>query len=137
MITNQITPTRIEPDTQSVYVERPETPTVNAKFDKTKLCYREYFVNDLSLEEKDELIKRFTDEMKSYLDSAKLTINSVARLFNIDHAKTKRIMANDNSLKSFLVKSSVSKDLGRMYAQFARLTHEQKQKLVSQLTGQT
>ena len=94
----------------------------------------EYFDNDLSAEEKEELVGKMSDNARTMLSDAKVTVNSVARLLGIEHRKVKAALAVSTSLKEFLAsRTHDARALYRAKRALASLAPEERTALLSQL----
>lgn len=93
----------------------------------------QFFDNDLNEQQKQSLIDTLVSSAKSTLSEPKVTVNTVARLLGIEHAKVKAALAMSTSLKQFLDSRDGSKDASHIKRAFARMTDEERKTVLLQL----
>lgn len=93
----------------------------------------QYFDNDLDDEAKQKILDSFVESAKTILAEDKVTVNSVAKLFSVEHSKVKKQWECSASLKDFVTSRSDSSDLAKVKRSIARLTHEERELLKLQL----
>ena len=93
----------------------------------------QYFENDLDAETKQKILDSFVESAKTILAEDKVTVNSVAKLFSVEHSKVKKQWECSASLKDFVASRSDSSDLAKVKRSIARLTPEERELLKLQL----
>ena len=93
----------------------------------------QYFDNDLDAETKQKILDSFVESAKTILAEDKVTVNSVAKLFSVEHSKVKKQWECSTSLKDFVASRSDSSDLAKVKRSIARLTPEERELLKLQL----
>lgn len=93
----------------------------------------QYFDNDLDDEAKQKILDSFVESAKAILAEDKVTVNSVAKLFSVEHSKVKKQWECSTSLKDFIASRSDSSDLAKVKRSIARLTPEERELLKLQL----
>lgn len=93
----------------------------------------QYFDNDLDDEAKQKILDSFVESAKTILAEDKVTVNSVAKLFSVEHSKVKKQWECSTSLKDFVASRSDSSDLSKVKRSIARLTPEERELLKLQL----
>lgn len=93
----------------------------------------QYFDNDLDDEAKQKILDSFVESAKAILAEDKVTVNSVAKLFSVEHSKVKKQWECSASLKDFIASRSDSSDLAKVKRSIARLTPEERELLKLQL----
>ena len=93
----------------------------------------QYFDNDLDDEAKRKILDSFIESAKTILAEDKVTVNSVAKLFSVEHSKVKKQWECSASLKDFIASRSDSSDLAKVKRSIARLTPEERELLKLQL----
>lgn len=93
----------------------------------------QYFDNDVCDETKQKILDSFVESAKAILAEDKVTVNSVAKLFSVEHSKVKKQWECSASLKDFIASRSDSSDLAKVKRSIARLTPEERELLKLQL----
>ena len=94
----------------------------------------EFFINDLTPEAKEEIVKMVAAQTRATLSERKVTVNSVSRMFGIEHNKVKR-QCNlvCGSLTTFVNTRGNAASLAKIAQSINRLTPSEKQLLMTQL----
>jgi hypothetical protein len=95
----------------------------------------QYFDNDLDDEDKQKILDSFLTSAKAVLAEDKVTVNSVAKLFSLEHNRVKKGWETSCSLKRFYESRSDSTDLAKVKRSIARLSPEERELLRLQLEG--
>lgn len=96
----------------------------------------QYFDNDLTDEDKQKILDLFLTSAKAVLAEDKVTVNSVAKLFSLEHNRVKKGWETScSSLKRFYESRSDSTDLAKVKRSIARLSPEERELLRLQLEG--
>lgn len=96
----------------------------------------QYFDNDLTDEDKQKILDSFLTSAKAVLAEDKVTVNSVAKLFSLEHNRVKKGWETScSSLKRFYESRSDSTDLAKVKRSIARLSPEERELLRLQLEG--
>ena len=94
----------------------------------------EFFINDLTPEAKEEIVKMVVAQTRETLSEPKVTINSVSRMFGIEHNKVKRQHALvSGSLTTFFFTRDNAASVAKIAQSISRLTPSEKQLLMTQL----
>lgn len=94
----------------------------------------EFFINDLTPEAKEEIVKMVVAQTRETLSEPKVTINSVSRMFGIEHNKVKRQHALvSGSLTTFFFTRDNAASVAKIAQSISRLTPSEKQLLMAQL----
>ena len=125
------------PETSNVEPSEPAVP-VQAEPKPKKLVPNatQYFDNDLDDEDKQKILDSFLTSAKAVLAEDKVTVNSVAKLFSLEHNRVKKGWETSrSSLKRFYESRSDSTDLAKVKRSIARLSPEERELLRLQLEG--
>ena len=123
--------------TSAVEPSEPAVP-VQAETKPKKLVPNatQYFDNDLDEEDKQKILDSFLTSAKAVLAEDKVTVNSVAKLFSLEHNRVKKGWETScSSLKRFYESRSDSTDLAKVKRSIARLSPEERELLRLQLEG--
>ena len=124
--------------TETSHVE-PSEPAVpvqaEAKPKKLVPNATQYFDNDLTDVDKQKILDSFLTSAKAVLAEDKVTVNSVAKLFSLEHNRVKKGWEASCSLKRFYESRSDSTDLAKVKRSIARLSPEERELLRLQLEG--
>lgn len=94
----------------------------------------EFFINDLTPEAKEEIVKMVEAQTRATLSEPKVTVNSVSRMFGIEHNKVKRqCKFVCGSLTTFVNTRGNAASLAKIAQSINRLTPNEKQLLMTQL----
>lgn len=108
-------------------------------FDKDSRVLRpartEYFKNDLSEDDKETVIGLMVAQAKAALAEPQVTVNTVARMFGMEHNKVKQFCTLSPSFKTFLESRDQSKNVARLSRSISKLTQEERQLLMNQLSS--
>lgn len=124
-------------ETSNVKPSEPAVP-VQAEPKPKKLVPNatQYFDNDLDDEDKQKILDSFLTSAKAVLAEDKVTVNSVAKLFSLEHNRVKKGWEiSCSSLKRFYESRSDSTDLAKVKRSIARLSPEERKLLLLQLEG--
>jgi hypothetical protein len=122
-----------EPQPQQPVQPAPDLEPAQAPAKKLVPNGTQYFDNDLDDEAKQKILDSFVESAKAILAEDKVTVNSVAKLFSVEHSKVKKQWACSTSLKDFIASRSDSSDLAKVKRSIARLTPEERELLKLQL----
>lgn len=135
VITTSAGTSAVEPSEPAVPVQG-NTSIPDAKPRKLVPNATQYFDNDLTDEDKDKIIDSFLTSAKAVLAEDKVTVNSVAKLFSLEHNRVKKGWESScSSLKRFYESRSDSTDLAKVKRSIARLSPEERELLRLQLEG--
>lgn len=126
------------PSTETSNVEPKKLVPVQAEPKPKKLVPNatQYFDNDLDDEDKRKILDSFLTSAKAVLAEDKVTVNSVAKLFSLEHNRVKKGWETScSSLKRFYESRSDSTELAKVKRSIARLSPEERQLLLLQLEG--
>lgn len=130
------TPSATEPNEPAVPVCSDTAVNPDAKPRKLVPNATQYFDNDLSDEDKEKILDSFLTSAKAVLAEDKVTVNSVAKLFSLEHNRVKKGWETaGSSLKRFYESRSDSTDLAKVKRSIARLSPEERELLRLQLEG--
>lgn len=123
--------------TSNVEPTEPAVPVqAEAKPKKLVPNATQYFDNDLDEEDKQKILDLFLTSAKAVLAEDKVTVNSVAKLFSLEHNRVKKGWETScSSLKRFYESRSDSTDLAKVKRSIARLSPEERELLRLQLEG--
>lgn len=128
--TPSVKPAPVEPSEPAVPVQE------EAKPKKLVPNATQYFDNDLTDEDKRKILDSFLTSARAVLAEDKVTVNSVAKLFSLEHNRVKKGWESSNaSLKRFYESRSDSTDLAKVKRSIARLSPEERELLRLQLEG--
>ena len=127
-------PKPVEPTEPAVPVQG-NTSIPDAKPKKLVPNATQYFDNDLDEEDKQKILDSFLTSAKAVLAEDKVTVNSVAKLFSLEHNRVKKGWETSCSLKRFYESRSDSTDLAKVKRSIARLSPEERELLRLQLEG--
>ena len=130
-ITSGPSPTPPGPVTYTVVTDAPIQEATESK--KLYPARTEFFINDLSSEAKEEIVKMVEAQTRATLSEPKVTINSVSRMFGIEHNKVKRQRALSDSLTTFVDTRDNAGSIAKIAQSISRLTPSEKQLLMTQL----
>lgn len=95
----------------------------------------EYFKNDLSEDDKATVIEVMVAQAKAALAEPLVTVNTVARMFGMEHNKVKQFCTLNPSFKTFLESRDQSKTVVRLSRSINKLTPGERQLLINQLSS--
>lgn len=123
--------------TSSVEPSEPAVPVQgDAKPRKLVPNATQYFDNDLTDEDKQKILDSFLTSARAVLAEDRVTVNSVAKLFSLEHNRVKKGWETScSSLKRFYESRSDSTDLAKVKRSIARLSPEERELLRLQLEG--
>ena len=124
-------PTTPGPVMSTVVKDAPIQETTDSK--KLYPARTEFFINDLTPEAKEEIVKMVEAQTRATLSEPKVTINSVSRMFGIEHNKVKRQRALSDSLTTFVNTRDNAGSIAKIAQSISRLTPSEKQLLMAQL----
>ena len=94
----------------------------------------EFFINDLTPEAKEEIVKMVEAQTRATLSEPKVTVNAVSRMFGIEHNKVKRqCTLVSGSLTTFVDTRDNAGSVAKIAQSISRLTPSEKQLLMTQL----
>ena len=94
----------------------------------------EFFINDLTPEAKEEIVKMVEAQIRATLSEPKVTVNAVSRMFGIEHNKVKRQCSLvSSSLTTFVDTRDSAGSVAKIAQSINRLTPIEKQLLMTQL----
>lgn len=131
-IKSESIPTTPEPVVSTVVEDAPIQEATESK--KLYPARTEFFINDLTPEAKEEIVKMVEAQTRATLSELKVTVNSVSRMFGIEHNKVKR-QCNlvCGSLATFVNTRGNAASLAKIAQSINRLTPSEKQLLMTQL----
>ena len=118
-------------DTQSTVTEQ-EVP----KMKKPGSSYK-YFDNDLTPEQKEQVLKLMTDITRKTLDLPKLSVNQVARLYACEHLRVLQQQRVNTSLSAFVERQGKSEKIVRAVSALSKLTPEERLEIARQVSAGT
>lgn len=93
---------------------------------------RQYFVNDLTPEEREQAVSEYADRIREQLSGKQISINCMSRLLNMAHPRVTALLQVTSSAKEALLDNSTNKVV-RVKSLLSKLTDEQRQLLLQQL----
>ena len=94
----------------------------------------EFFTNDLTPDAKEEIVKMVEAQTRATLSEPRVTVNSVSRMFGIEHNKVKRQCSLVcGSLTTFVFTRDNAANVAKIAQSINRLTPSEKQLLMTQL----
>ena len=94
----------------------------------------EFFTNDLTPDDKEEIVKLVEAQTRATLSVPKVTVNAVSRMFGIEHTKVKRqCVLVSGSLATFFDTRDNVGSVAKIAQSISRLTPNEKQLLMNQL----
>ena len=93
----------------------------------------EYFKNDLTAEQKEELVNQVVAQTRATLDDELITVNAVSRMLGVEHNKAKKACALDTSLLNFYRTRGKSNSVSKLAYAMSKLTPEERKLLLNQL----
>lgn len=121
--------------TSAVEPSEPAVPVASDTKRKLVPNATQYFDNDLTDEDKEKILDSFLTSARAVLAEDKVTVNSVAKLFSLEHNRVKKGWETSCSLKHFYESRSDSTDLAKVKRSIARLSPEERELLRLQLEG--
>ena len=118
-------------NTQSTITEL-EVP----KMKKPGSSYK-YFDNDLTPEQKEQVLKLMTDITRKTLDLPKLSVNQVARLYSCEHLRVLQQQRVNTSLSAFVERQGKSEKIVRAVSALSKLTPEERLEIARQVSAGT
>lgn len=92
------------------------------------------FKNDLTEEDKNTVIARHVEDLRKLLSESTITVNTVARLLNVQHALASKLCKSSNSARSTLLNwSSTTSEVRRARSVLGKLSPEERDELLKQL----
>lgn len=121
-----------EPVDSPVVEEAPIQEVTESK--KLYPARTEFFINDLTPEAKEEIVKMVEAQTRATLSEPKVTVNAVSRMFGIEHNKVKRQCSLvSGSLATFVDTRDNAGSVAKIAQSISRLTPSEKQLLMNQL----
>ena len=125
-------PTTPGPILYNVVKDAPIQETTESK--KLYPARTEFFINDLTPEAKEEIVKMVEAQTRATLSEPKITVNAVSRMFGIEHNKVKRQCSLvSESLTTFVYTRDNAGSVAKIAQSISRLTPSEKQLLMTQL----
>ena len=94
----------------------------------------EFFFNDLTPDDKEEIVKLVEAQTRATLSLPKVTVNAVSRMFGIEHNKVKhQCCLASRSLATFFDTRDNVGSVAKIAQSISRLTPNEKQLLMNQL----
>ena len=125
-------PTTTEPVVSTVVEDTPIQETTESK--KFYPARTEFFINDLTPEAKEEIVKMVEAQTRATLSEPKVTVNAVSRMFGIEHNKVKRQCSLvSGSFTTFVDTRDNAGSVAKIAQSISRLTPSEKQLLMTQL----
>ena len=125
-------PTTPGPVASTVVEDAPIQETTGSK--KLYPARTEFFINDLTPEAKEEIVKMVEAQTRATLSEPKVTVNAVSRMFGIEHNKVKRNCSLvSGSLTTFVDTRDNAGSVAKIAQSINRLTPSEKQLLMTQL----
>lgn len=125
-------PTTTEPVMSTVVEDTPIQEATESK--KLYPARTEFFINDLTPEAKEEIVKMVEKQTRATLSEQKVTVNAVSRMFGIEHNKVKRqCFLVLGSLTTFIDTRDNAGSVAKIAKSISRLTPSEKQLLMTQL----
>ena len=118
-------------NTQSTITEQ-EVP----KMKKPGSSYK-YFDNDLTPEQKEQVLKLMTDVTRKTLEQPKLSVNQVARLYSCEHLRVLQQQRVNTSLSAFVERQGKSEKIVRAVSALSKLTPEERLEIARQVSAGT
>ena len=133
--TNQKAPSSLPVEMAPVPIPKPEQTEPVASVEPARLrpLRTEYFKNDLTPEQKEELINQVVAQTRATLDDDLITVNAVSRMFGVEHNRAKKACAVDTSLLNFYRTRGRSTSVNKLAYAMSKLTEEERQLLLNQL----
>lgn len=110
----------------------PEAPNTPVDISKEETQERLTFVNDLTPERKEELVRNYADTIRQELDKPRLTINFVVRLVNRQFRQV-AALAKQNESATEAIDTLVGKTEQLVKNLVNKLNPEQREALIKQL----
>ena len=131
-IKSTLIPTTPGPVVSTVVEDDPIQETIKPK--KLYPARTEFFINDLTPEAKEEIVKMVVSQTRETLSEPKVTVNAVSRMFGIEHNKVKRRCSLVScSLTTFVYTRDNAGSVAKIAQSISRLTPSEKQLLMTQL----
>ena len=125
-------PTTTEPVVSTVVEDAPIQEATESK--KLYPARTEFFINDLTPEAKEEIVKMVEAQTRATLSEPKVTVNAVSRMFGFEHNKVKRQCSLvSGSLTTFVDTRDNAGSVAKIAQSISRLTPSEKQLLMTQL----
>lgn len=125
-------PTTTEPVVSTDVEDAPIHEATGSK--KLYPARTEFFINDLTPEAKEEIVKMVESQTRATLSEPKVTVNAVSRMFGIEHNKVKRqCFLVLGSLTTFVDTRGSAGSVAKIAQSISRLTPSEKQLLMTQL----
>ena len=118
-------------NTQSTITEQ-EVP----KMKKPGSSYK-YFDNDLTPEQKEQVLKLMTDITRKTLEQPKLSVNQVARLYSCEHLRVLQQQRVNTSLSAFVERQGKSEKIVRAGSALSMLPPEESLENARQVSART
>lgn len=118
-------------NTQSTITEQ-EVP----KMKKPSATYK-YFDNDLTPEQKEQVLKLMTDITRKTLEQPKLSVNQVSRLYACEHLRVLQQQRVNTSLSAFVERQGKSEKIVRAVSALSKLTPEERLEIARQVSAGT
>lgn len=121
---------------QSINTQSPVTEQEVPKMKKPSATYK-YFDNDLTPEQKEQVLKLMTDITRKTLELPKLSVNQVARMYSCEHLRVLQQQRVNTSLSAFVERQGKSEKIVRAVSALSKLTPEERLELARQVSAGT
>lgn len=121
---------------QSINTQSPVTEQEVHKMKKPGSSYK-YFDNDLTPEQKEQVLKLMTDITRKTLEQPKLSVNQVARLYSCEHLRVLQQQRVNQSLSAFVERQGKSEKIVRAVSALSKLTPEERLEIARQVSAGT
>lgn len=121
---------------QSINTQSPVTEQEVTEMKKKSPGYK-YFDNDLTPEQKEQVLKLMIDITRKTLEQPKLSVNQVARLYSCEHLRVLQQQRVNTSLSAFVERQGKSQKIVRAVSALSKLTPEERLEIARQVSAGT
>lgn len=121
---------------QSINTQSPVTEQEVTEMKKKSPGYK-YFDNDLTPEQKEQVLKLMIDITRKTLEQPKLSVNQVARLYSCEHLRVLKQQRVNTSLSAFVERQGKSEKIVRAVSALSKLTPEERLEIARQVSAGT
>lgn len=121
---------------QSINTQSPVTEQEVTEMKKKSPGYK-YFDNDLTPEQKEQVLKLMIDITRKTLEQPKLSVNQVARLYSCEHLRVLQQQRVNTSLSAFVERQGKSEKIVRAVSALSKLTPEERLEIARQVSAGT
>jgi len=92
---------------------------------------RQFFINDLTEEEREQAVAEYAKRIREQLSGERITVNCMSRLLNVSHPRVSALLAISKSAKEALLSNTANRVV-RAKSLLSKLSDEERALLMAQ-----